>query len=113
MEVFTSLHRMLVGLKKFSKLDDIPEFPRWETQEEFQQLIKEYLEAGAIAKEDLIPGAWYIGQSRSANVAQWFPKTGFEFIRHKFSGSYIDHINHFQDDDGYDLFIPFKLIEIQ
>lgn len=99
-----------MGLKKFEKIDDIPEFPNYKNQEEYQNLIKEYIEAGAIAKKDLVSGGWYLGQSRSANVAQYFPKTGFEFIRHKFSGAYIDNIPHFEEDDGADLFIPFKLI---
>lgn len=114
MEIFTSLYRIFMGLSmnKFEKVEDIPEFPRYESQEEYQRLIKEYIEAGAITKEDLVPGGWYVGQSRSANVAQWFPRSGFEFIRHKFSGSYIDNIPHFEDDDGNDLFIPFKLVEI-
>lgn len=101
-----------MGVKKFEKLDDIPEFPRYKNSKEHQQLIEEYIKAGAIAKEDLVPGGWYIGQSRSANVAQWFPKTGFEFIRHKFSGCYIDYIPHFSNDTEYDVFVPFKLIEI-
>lgn len=101
-------------MEKFNKIDDIPEFPRLEKEEDYQKLVKEYLEAGAIAKENLIPGAWYIGQSRSANVAQWFPNPGrFYFIRYKMDGKYVDDIHHFQDDNGYDLFIPFKLIEIQ
>jgi hypothetical protein len=25
--------------------------------------------------------------------------------------TYIDEINHFEDDDGYDLFVPIKIIE--
>ena len=99
-----------MGLK-FNCIDDIPEFPGYKSQEEFQKLVKDYLEAGAIAKKDLIPGGWYIGQSRTTNIAQWWPKSGFEFIRHKFTGRYIDDINHFEDaDESYDVFVPFKLI---
>ena len=101
-----------MGLKKFETVDDIPEFPKYKTQEEYENLIKEYLEAGAIAKKDLVSGGWYIGQSRSTNIAQWFPKTGFNYIRYKLGGSFVDNINHFQDDDGYDVFIPFKLVII-
>ena len=96
-------------MKKFEKVDDIPEFPRYKSQEEYHKLIEEYLKAGAIAKEDLIKGAWYLGSCRNTIFAQWTGKR-FRFIRDKFSGSYIDTLNHFQDDDGYDLFVPFKLI---
>ena len=99
-----------MGLNKVNKLDDIPEFPKYNSTEEYQQLIEEYLKAGAIAKEDLISGAWYLGQSRSTNIAQWFPFGGFYYIRHKFGGTFVDSLNHFEDDNGYDLFIPFKLI---
>jgi len=98
--------------KKFEKVDDIPEFPQCKSQEEYQRLVEAYLQAGAIAKEDLIDGAWYTGQSRSTNIAQWFRHGGFHFPRYKFSGKYVDNINHFQDDDGYDVFVPFKLVEI-
>ena len=98
-------------MKKFENIDDIPEFPRYKSSEEYHKLIKEYLECGAIAKEDLILGGWYIGQSRSTGIAQWIGNK-FIFIRNKIDGRYIDDINHFEDDDncGFDLFIPFKLI---
>lgn len=100
-------------MKEFKCIDDIPEFPRCDTLEQFNRAIEEYLKAGAIAKEDLISGGWYIGQSRSTNIAQWFSNPGrFYFIRYKMDGKYVDDIHHFQDDDGYDLFIPFKLVEI-
>lgn len=96
-------------MKEFKCIDDIPEFPRCDTPEQFNLAIEEYLEAGAIAKDDLIPGAYYLGQSRSTNVAQW---TGykFEFIRRKFSGKYIDSLEHFSEETPFDVFIPFKLI---
>lgn len=100
-------------MKKFKKISDIPEFPGMITSTEAEELAKEYIEAGAIAKEDLISGGWYIGQSRSTNIAQWFPKPGrFYFIRYKMDGKYVDDIHHFQDDNGYDVFIPFKHIII-
>jgi hypothetical protein len=98
-----------MGLKKFDKVEDVPEFPGCKSEEEHNKLVKEYLEAGAIAKEDLIVGAWYAGTCRNTYMAQWTGKY-FRFIRDKFSGSYIDTLNHFQDDDGYDVFVPIKLI---
>ena len=88
----------------------IPEFPFSSTKEEYQNLVKLYIDAGAIAKKDLVPGAWYLGQSRSTNVAQYWPQGGFHYIRYKLGDTFVDNINHFEDDNGYDLFIPFKLI---
>jgi hypothetical protein len=95
--------------KKFENIDDIPEFPRYKSKEEYQDIIEKYLEFGAIAKKDLILGGWYIGQSRNTGIAQWVGDK-FIFIRHKMDGRYIDSINHFEDDYNYDLFIPFKLV---
>lgn len=94
---------------KFETLKDIPEFPKVESKEELQQLIKIYKDAGAISKKDLIPGGWYLGQSRSTSVARWFP-SGFSFIRKKMWGDYVDEIPHFEDDKGHDVFVPFKLL---
>lgn len=100
-------------MKKFKTLKDIPEFPNYHSQEEFQQLIKEYIEAGAIPKDKLISGGWYIGQSRNCSIGQWFSKPGkFYFIKYKMGGKYVDDIPHFQDDNGFDVFVPFKLIFI-
>ena len=101
-------------MKKFECVDDVPEFPRFKNEEDFFKAVDEYLEAGAIAKEDLVPGGWYIGQCRNCYVAQWWPKEGFEYIRHKIGGPFIEYIPHFQDgfDEEYDVFIPIKLMYI-
>lgn len=32
----------------------------------------------------------------------------FVYERYKFGFTYKDSVNHFQDDDGYDLFVPIK-----
>lgn len=98
-------------MKKFEKLEDIPEFPVVKNGE-YQKVIEDFINAGAIPKKNLIAGGWYIGQSRNTNIAQWFPKGGFHFPRYKFSGKYIDNIPHFEDvTDSTDVFVPFKIIE--
>ena len=99
-------------LEKFNCVDDIPEFPRFDDEEARHNCINAFLEAGAIAKENLINGAWYIGQSRSTNIAQWFKKGGFHFPRYKMDGCYVDNIPHFSDNVDTDVFVPFKMIEI-
>jgi hypothetical protein len=35
----------------------------------------------------------------------------FTYQRYKFGFTFPEKINHFQDDDGYDLFVPIKKIE--
>lgn len=100
-------------MKHFEKVSDVPEFPLFDSEKEKLNAINEYLEAGAIAKKDLISGAWYIGQSRSTEIAQWISTTErFNFIRYKMGGEYIDHIPHFSDEDLNDVFIPIKRIEL-
>lgn len=99
-------------IKKFEIVNDIPEFPRCDSEEERLEYIQAYLEAGAIPKEELISGDWYIGQSRSTNIAQWFPIGGFHFPRYKMDGKYVDNIPHFTENVDTDVFIPFKKIKI-
>ena len=98
-------------MRKFEKVDDIPDFPGCKTKEEHQKLVQEYIKAGALPKSKLKVGSWYIGNCRNTNMAQWTGRE-FRFIRDKMSGSYIDTLNHFEDDDHYDLFVPFKLVEV-
>ena len=119
MEIFILAYRRIMGLienytellnKTFTCIDDVPEFPGNLTPEEYNKLIELYYRAGAIPKSKLKPGGWYLGQCRNTNVAQWWPKDGFCYIRYKLGGAFVDTINHFEDDDGYDLFIPIKLL---
>lgn len=62
-----------------------------------------------IMKKDLVEGAYYGGYCRNADKAVW---TGKEFIyrRYKFGDWFDETINHFEDDDGYDVFVPFEEI---
>ncbi len=60
-----------------------------------------------IKKEDLIIGHSYKGICRNASVAVWDGKV-FWYDRYKFGDTYKEDINHFEDDDGYDLFLPFE-----
>ena len=96
-------------MKKFEKSTDIPDFPKCNTPEEHLQHCKEFIEAGAIPKSELVEGATYYGGCRNSEYAEW---TGEKFVykRTKFGNSYNEYINHFEDDDGYDLFIPIKKI---
>ena len=72
--------------------------------------VPKLIEAGAIPKKDLIIGKEYLGSCRNSERAIWNGKC-FEYERYKWGTTYIDKINHFEDDDGYDLFVPIKLLE--
>jgi len=70
-------------------------------------IFNEIYSKGIISKKDLAKNRYYRGKCRNANVALW---NGYEFIymRTKFGSTFVEDIKHPEDDNGYDLFIPFK-----
>lgn len=66
---------------------------------------------GAIPKEALVDKHTYIGKCRNTHKAIWHASLDggvFVYERTKFGCTYPEEIDHFQDDDGYDVFIPIK-----
>jgi hypothetical protein len=62
-----------------------------------------------IPKKDLVDQAVYAGTCRNANQAIWSASDNcFIYNRDKFGSTYAETINHPEDDDGYDLFLPTK-----
>lgn len=59
-----------------------------------------------IPKKDLKVGHIYLGDCRNADKAVWTGKK-FEYQRYKFGSTFLEYINHYEDDDGYDVFVPF------
>jgi hypothetical protein len=98
------------NLPKIKEVRDIPELPYAENPEEWKSFyVVKLIEAGAIPKGLLKDGAYYLGDHRNATVALWCAeKNRFEYWRTKFTARYIDDCNHFEDDDGYALFVPIK-----
>lgn len=65
--------------------------------------------AGAIPKTDLVDQQWYIGKFRNTNIALWDKQNDeFKYRRNKFGKYFWDQCKHFQDDDGYALFVPVR-----
>jgi hypothetical protein len=76
------------------------------------ELIQKAHKVGFIAKKDLIDGAYYQGDCRNASVAKWIAeKDSFVYLRNKWHSQFLEYINDFEDDDGYDTFIPFCRLE--
>lgn len=85
--------------------------------------VEKAVSEGLLAKKDLVDGLYYYGHCRNARVARWDangkPRVGVEdgptgrfvHIRTKFGGSFPESINHPEDDNGFDFFIP--VAEIQ
>ena len=62
-----------------------------------------------IPKNELVVGDTYSGICRNADEAVWNGKK-FTYDRYKFGSCFKEDINHFEDDDGYDVFVPMKII---
>ena len=65
-----------------------------------------------IPKADLQDGAYYNGHCRNASIARWFASENqFVYWRTKFGDRFTETINHPEDDNGFDLFYPERLVE--
>ena len=95
------------NLSNFETTDDIPFLPQVAPDEWNSFYVPILLRCGAIPKEQLKIGAVYIGSCRNSDEATWDGEK-FVYERYKFGFTYKDSVNHFQDDDGYDLFVPIK-----
>ena len=96
-------------LKPFETPVDVPSIPRVDEKEYKEFYVPRLIAAGAIAKADLVDGQFYFGDYRNANVGKWLAeKNVFEHWRYKF-GFRIDECNHFEDDNGFALFVPIRL----
>ena len=62
-----------------------------------------------IPKNTLVKDKEYIGNCRNSNKAVW-KGDYFEYQRYKFGNYYTDKINHYEDDDGYDVFVPVEVV---
>lgn len=97
----------------FDDIDLLPEYPLFNEKtlphaKELQEYVtKRFIELGAIPKKSLIVGHVYAGHCRNAHEAVWKGEC-FEYMRHKFGCTYPEEINHFEDDDGYDVYVPLK-----
>jgi hypothetical protein len=59
-----------------------------------------------------IDGAYYHGLCRNARVARYIAATNrFVYMRQKFGAVFPEGIGHAENDNGFDLFKPFGLLE--
>ena len=94
--------------KPFRDEDDIPPIPIVLPKDYEEIIVPNIIRCGGIPKDKLIVGKTYIGDCRNAREAVWDGEK-FTYMRTKFGSTYSETINHFQDDDGYDLFVPLKI----
>jgi len=98
------------NLPTFESPDQVPPLPNRIPPDEWKDFyVKKLIGAGAIPKEDLRDGWYYLGEHRRATVARWNgEREVFEYWRWKFGNRFIDECNHFEDDDGFALFVPIR-----
>lgn len=61
-----------------------------------------------VRKSDLVDGEYYYGHCRNAKCAKWVAaRNEFVYIRTKFGSRFSEGINHPEDDNGFDLFVPY------
>ena len=84
--------------------------PRCNNKEEEEFVQNTLIKHGAIPLHKLEVGKTYIGECRNASEAVW-QGDKFEYMRTKFGSTFPEKINHFQNDDGFDVFVPVKLKE--
>jgi len=71
-----------------------------------------YNKMGVLRKEQLVDGKYYRGFCRNADVAMWDEKENcFWYMRHKFGDVFAEKINHLDDDNFHDLFVPVEEVE--
>lgn len=62
-----------------------------------------------LRKNELEHGNYYKGHCRNASIARWNGiNEEFIYIRQKFGDTFLETINHPEDDNGFDLFIPIR-----
>ena len=97
------------NLKPFDgDTDKIPALPVLNEDVYQNVIVPNLIRCGAIPKKDLVVGETYLGACRNAGEAVWNGQT-FTYKRTKFAWTYDEDINHFEDDNGYDLFVPLKI----
>ena len=84
--------------------------PRCKNKDEEEFVQNTLIKHGAIPMHKLEVGKTYIGECRNASEAVW-QGDKFEYMRTKFGSTFPETINHFQNDDDYDVFVPIKLKE--
>lgn len=98
------------NLKPIPDEDHIPLLPMCDKDTYDNVVVPNLIRCGAIPIDKLVVGKTYIGDCRNASEAVWNGKQ-FVYERHKFGDVFEEKINHFQEDDGFDLFVPIKMKE--
>lgn len=81
------------------------EYHSFGSPENFHKWVEKHYHA--IPKNELEIGKEYNGECRNASKAIWNGEK-FTYQRRKFGSTYPEEINHYENDNGYDVFVPIK-----
>lgn len=97
-EIIGNLMEYACDVLTFEERRSIP-LSKWE------QFVRSHFRP--IPKSELEVGKTYRGNCRNTSKATWL---GSEFVykRYKFGDVFDETINHYEDDDCYDLFVPIE-----
>lgn len=70
------------------------------------------VEVDILDKSELVIGQLYYGDCRNSSTAIWTGQR-FKYMRYKFGIWDVEEINHPEDDDGHDLFLPLRELNIK
>jgi hypothetical protein len=100
---------------KYKEIFDKLTKEQWSVIGEFQKpvtqeaLEKAYKLKVLVPKSELKDGHYYWGTCRNAYQAIWnSEKNCFYYWRTKFGTAFVESINHPEDDNGFDLFLPIE-----
>jgi hypothetical protein len=87
-------------------------------QQELDMMVREFAHENnvpiekcrPIPKCKLVNGISYKGVCRNTDEAIW-DVDAFIYTRYKFGTTYLETINHYEDDNGYDVFVPIEIIK--
>lgn len=105
------LEHVIQGFKNmniFKDVDNIPDIPRVDEKTYEEIIVPNLIRCGALPKSELQTGKVYEGKSRNTNQAMWVVDH-FVYKKHQFGMEFYEKMNHFEDDDGYDVFVPLRI----
>lgn len=95
----------LNNLNPFNCIEDIPNIPSAQNNEEHQVIIDNLIRCGAIPKNKLIWHRRYKGKCRNATEAIWDGEY-FKYLTKDCGQLCFEKIKHFEDESEFDVFIP-------
>lgn len=112
-EKINSFLKELDKIEKFELSEDVPFLPQLVDTNKWNEIVYYLIEKGAIPKSQLVNGILYYGNSRNSEFAMWNKESNiFTYWRYKF-GWIKEKCNHFEDDDGFTLFVPIREATIE